>query len=87
MDIRKDEDGQIVVTLAQAFVIMEAFVTQFGDRDGWSDGGLVRLGSFISTAVHARNVLNPLAPDDPAMWADWKDSARLVYPELWDDKA
>ncbi len=79
LKIQNDEAADIQVSLIEAFLIIEEFLVQFGDRDQWSEDGLQRLRSFVSTdASSGMHVV----PRDPAMWNDWKQSAKRVLPDL-----
>lgn len=71
------------LTLEEAFLVMETFIERFGERDQLSPDGLRNLADFISTASSRVNILNPIRPDDPAMWDDWVASARETLPEMW----
>ena len=78
LKIQNDETADVQVSLLEAFLIMEEFLVQFGERDQWSEDGLQRLRDFVST--HASRGIH-IVPSDPAMWDDWKQCARLMFPD------
>ena len=78
LQIQNDEEADTQVSLIEAFLIMEEFLVQFGDRDQWSEDGLLRLRSFVFTGASSGT---HVVPSDPAMWNDWKQSARRVFPD------
>lgn len=76
--------GERMLTLADAFLVMEEFVVNFGERDGWSEDGLRNLADFVSTSPDRGEgeMIKP-RPADPAMWHDWLLSARAILPDLF----